>query len=310
MSNSVSVLINQGKSAPGSFNAAVNYETQFAPLALTLSDLNENGLLDIVATNEASSTVSVFVNNGDGTFQSAVNQSVNNTPMSITSGRFTKGVRTYFTLGIASTTACTQSKNGQLSLSLTSSVNPSFYGQLVTFTAKASGSTGGTTPVGTIVFTIDGVAQNPVALVNGQAFTVATSLSVGAHTVEAFYSGDLYYPPTTSSLTQTVIVTPVVCPPRGVDGVQKRAMTPCGWDRYNVITWKAPSKQAGCCMPLMYYIYRDASLTDFVTCVPGKEHKYIDRNLVKGVKYTYYIVAVDALGIQSKPVKVTVRPHH
>jgi hypothetical protein len=86
---------------------------------------------------------------------------------------------------------------------LTSSVNPSAPGQPVTFTATVNCP--GLTSTGTITFTIDGVAQAPVALSGGTATFTTSSLSPGGHAVTAAYSGDANCAASTSStLTQSV----------------------------------------------------------------------------------------------------------
>jgi hypothetical protein len=99
---------------------------------------------------------------------------------------------------------------GPTTVTLTSSLNPSDSGQTVAFTAVVLAVLPGTgTPTGTITFTIDGVAQAPVALGSGKSVTIKTStLTVGAHTITAAYSGDANYTASTSgTLTQTVNAT-------------------------------------------------------------------------------------------------------
>ncbi|HLU08507.1 MAG TPA: Ig-like domain repeat protein, partial [Oceanobacillus sp.] len=71
---------------------------------------------------------------------------------------------------------------------LTSSLNPSNFGEAVTFTATVTSASG--TPTGTVTFSIDGVSQAPVSLASGQASFTTSSLSVGAHTITASYSGE------------------------------------------------------------------------------------------------------------------------
>jgi hypothetical protein len=70
-----------------------------------------------------------------------------------------------------------------------SSVNPSTFGQSVTFTATVTGS-GGLTPMGTVTFSVDGVAGSPINLSNGQASFSTATLAVGSHKIIATYSGD------------------------------------------------------------------------------------------------------------------------
>ena len=93
---------------------------------------------------------------------------------------------------------------------LSSSSNPSVFGQAVTFTATVSGAAGSSgPPTGTVTFTIDGVAQPPVplAVVNGvaQAAFPTSTLAGGNHTLTAAYSGDANFAASTSPpLTQAV----------------------------------------------------------------------------------------------------------
>jgi hypothetical protein len=92
-----------------------------------------------------------------------------------------------------------------VTLTLTSSANPSAYGQRVLFTATVSAGA-----TGTATFTVDGVAQAPVALTGSQAQLTLANLSVGNHTISVGYSGDSNYLASTNNvLTQTVDRSPV-----------------------------------------------------------------------------------------------------
>lgn len=89
--------------------------------------------------------------------------------------------------------------------SLVSSVNPSVFGQNVTFTATVTPNGGATgTPTGTVTFVIDAGAPQVVALVNGTASISTASLAVGPHSVVATYNGDVDFATSSGSLTQTV----------------------------------------------------------------------------------------------------------
>jgi hypothetical protein len=77
--------------------------------------------------------------------------------------------------------------------SLTSSPNPSVFGQPVTLTATVSPSgSGGTLPGGTVAF-FDGARQIGTGALNGQSPDVATlaapAFAVGSHTLTAAYAG-------------------------------------------------------------------------------------------------------------------------
>jgi len=88
---------------------------------------------------------------------------------------------------------------------LGSSLNPSTFGALVTFTATVTGPGG--TPTGTVQFK-DGAADlgAPAALNGSGVATFATSaLSVASHSVTAVYSGDATYATSTSAVVDQVV---------------------------------------------------------------------------------------------------------
>jgi YVTN family beta-propeller protein len=90
---------------------------------------------------------------------------------------------------------------------LTSSLNPSTYGQSVTFTATVTVTPPGSgTPTGTVTFYDGTTALGSVALAsNGQAVYATSALTVGSHSITATYSGDTSFLGSTSPvLTQVV----------------------------------------------------------------------------------------------------------
>ena len=95
---------------------------------------------------------------------------------------------------------------------LVSSANPSAYLKLTTLTAVVTPLSGNPPPTGTVSFSdASTVLCADVALVaggvNSQAHCVAPNLKVGAHSLQASYSGDANHLASTGALTQTV--TPV-----------------------------------------------------------------------------------------------------
>jgi Bacterial Ig-like domain (group 3) len=97
------------------------------------------------------------------------------------------------------------------STTVTSSTNPSVFGQGVTFTATVSAqSPGAGTPTGSVQFEVDGVDLGTPITLNGSdqaTSTAVTDLSVGpGHTVNAVYSGDTDFVTSAGTLTsgQTV----------------------------------------------------------------------------------------------------------
>jgi hypothetical protein len=90
------------------------------------------------------------------------------------------------------------------SVSLSSSLNPSYFGQSVTFSVVVA-SNGGT-PTGTVTFYDDGAALDTETLdSNGRASFTTSTLTVDNHSIVALYSGDGTFAGNTSAvLTQTV----------------------------------------------------------------------------------------------------------
>jgi hypothetical protein len=85
---------------------------------------------------------------------------------------------------------------------LVSSLNPSKWGQSVTFTATVTGGT----PTGSVTFWVGPVALGTVQLnPTRQAALVTSTLAVRSHAIIAVYAGDATHNTSTSStLTQTV----------------------------------------------------------------------------------------------------------
>jgi uncharacterized repeat protein (TIGR01451 family) len=87
---------------------------------------------------------------------------------------------------------------------LTSSQNPSFTGDPVTFTATVT-SSGVPVPTGTVTFTIDGATVGTVAVdPAGQAQFTTSSLTEGAHQVMATYNGTAAFATSNASIVQVV----------------------------------------------------------------------------------------------------------
>ena len=83
---------------------------------------------------------------------------------------------------------------------LTSSLDPSVFGQQVTFTATVSPSSG---PTGTVQF-FDGVTSlGTAALSGGTALMTTSALAVGTHFITANYSGNASYTGSTFCLSHT-----------------------------------------------------------------------------------------------------------
>jgi len=93
---------------------------------------------------------------------------------------------------------------GTTTTALTSSLNPSIYGQAITFTARIT-SNGGGVPTGTVSF-VDGTqAFGKATLSNGVATLTSSNRTAGTHSIVAKYSGDAANVKSESpTLTQTI----------------------------------------------------------------------------------------------------------
>ena len=70
-------------------------------------------------------------------------------------------------------------------------MNPSVYGQVVTFTVTvAAAAPNAYTPTGTVSFSDGSVPLGTSTLAHGTASVSSSSLTVGSHPVTATYSGD------------------------------------------------------------------------------------------------------------------------
>jgi len=87
---------------------------------------------------------------------------------------------------------------------VTSSLNPSTFGQSVTFTATVSSLQASGTPSGTVTFTANGGTTSVPLDAAGVATFTTAALPAGASTMTAAYGGDAVFASSTGSVSQTV----------------------------------------------------------------------------------------------------------
>jgi hypothetical protein len=203
-------------STSGAVNQTVNQDGTSTTVASSVNPSSSGQTVTFTATVSASAP-------GSGTPTGTV--TFLDGGASIGSGTLSGGQATFSTSGLATGThaitasyggdgnfssstsaAITQTVNAAKVASTTtvvSSVNPSVFGQAVTFTATVTG-TGGT-PTGTVTF-LDGTATLGTATLSAGSGTLTTSaLAVGNHNITASYSGDSNFNSSTSNpITQTV----------------------------------------------------------------------------------------------------------
>ena len=85
-------------------------------------------------------------------------------------------------------------------------LNPSVYGQPLTFTATVSASSPGSgTPTGTVTFSVGSTVLGTATLSGGSAsITTSSPLAVGNDTIKASYGGDTNFKTSAGTVVQTV----------------------------------------------------------------------------------------------------------
>jgi predicted outer membrane repeat protein len=180
----------------GGDNQSTPISTTFTlPLSVTLSETGGNALsgasITFAAPNSGASlanpTTTVLTTNAAGS--AARTATANGLTGSYTVTASAPGA-------VSATFALTNLK-GTSNTSVTSSPNPSTFGQAVTFTVTVTSTAG--TPTGNITFTLD-TTNITQPLVNGVATYVTNTLALGTHAAIAAYGGDANYTESTSSV--------------------------------------------------------------------------------------------------------------
>ncbi|MFZ0957741.1 MAG: Ig-like domain repeat protein, partial [Candidatus Sulfotelmatobacter sp.] len=202
----IGVLLGNGD---GTFQYGPSYDIPDANFySIALADVNGDGKLDYVGSTGTG--VAVSFGNGDGSFQPP-------TVYAALSVGWDVQLAIADLNGDGGLDIVQPSDNGQLAIlynqgfsnpqpvvTLQSSMDPSTYGQQVTFTATVTPTSG--TPTGTVTF-MDGATKLaiPVTLANGSASLTFGALAAGTHSIVADYSGDNnFLPANSAALTQKV----------------------------------------------------------------------------------------------------------
>jgi hypothetical protein len=207
---SVSILLGKGD---GTFLPKSDFPVP-SPRAVATADFAGDGKLDLAIAGvgaEGLPALSLLPGNGDGTFGPMQDFPIVSSAASFTISDFNLDGKPDLAVvysggsGTLSLFLNTTAGSAGTTTTLTSSPNPSVFGQTVTFNAQVSASSG--TPTGTVTI-LDGSAQvGSGAITNGSVSIPVSSLPVGANSMTAKYQGGAGFASSTSApLTQTVSI--------------------------------------------------------------------------------------------------------
>lgn len=98
--NTVSVLLNQTSGDIISFSSPMHYKVGDAPVSLAFCDSHNDGILDILVANEASSSVTLLKNDKKGGFSQAFEKKTQCAPLCILNGKFFTPFPNYMTVNL------------------------------------------------------------------------------------------------------------------------------------------------------------------------------------------------------------------
>ena len=206
------IAVARGK-GDGTFNAAVLYPAtsgsgQPFPSGIQMTDVNQDGKLDLVYENSQPATVGILFGKGDGTFYDPVEYAAGGYPYGMVAAQANADSAPDVVLADDEYPGITVLLNqgGNLT-TLASSANPSQQGSSVTLTASVAATVAGVTrtPSGTVTF-LDGASSLGSGTLSGGHATLTTSvLTPGTHAITARYGGDLRFVPSVSTVLSQVV---------------------------------------------------------------------------------------------------------
>jgi hypothetical protein len=202
----VNVLLGNGN---GTFQPPLSFPVEFDPLSVVVEDFNGDGKLDVMAS--AGGTLMLLLGNGDGTLQSPTNF-VLPSGHSLVTGDFNHDGKPDLAVdgaGVAILLNTASNFRYTSTVSLSSSTNPSYGGQLATFTAIVHPNIQAGALGGSVVFSDGSTTLGAASVSHGQATLSTAALTIGTHEITARYSGNSKYLPEASApVTQKVVVAP------------------------------------------------------------------------------------------------------
>jgi len=201
----VAILLGNGD---GTLQPLTSYpSTGLDTARLTVGDFNGDHHPDVVALNAQMTDITVFLGKGDGTLAPGTDYMTSLVPIWVVVGDFNRDHAQDLAIANEYSSDISVLLNaGGTKVALSSAPNPSKAHQSVTFTATVTATAPGfPTPTGSVTFVSNAKTLGTAPLVAGVATLVRSNLPVGAHPIQANYSGDAQYNPNFSlRITQTV----------------------------------------------------------------------------------------------------------
>ncbi|HET6180106.1 MAG TPA: FG-GAP-like repeat-containing protein [Candidatus Sulfotelmatobacter sp.] len=204
-SGGVSVLLGNGD---GTFGGATVFNNGGLAISFAVGDVNGDGKVDLMVENGFFSSkipnLAVLLGNGDGTFQSHVDFAASGAPaVGDLNGDGKLDVVVTSAVGVLINISKIPTTT-----TLSSSANPSNFGQTVTYTSTVTKQFGEGAPTGTVTFfdhaTSTNLGSSP--LTNGVATVQNSTLGPSTHSIVATYQGDTVFNTSASpALSQVVL---------------------------------------------------------------------------------------------------------